>query len=164
MEEVLFFDIGDEGTVIFSNTEGNYFIYRSKEERKLAALKLVNAKNVVSFNGKHRYRFGCENYDYKMLKSALDGEEPNFIGDHEDMMDSLCANENYKAFYSHTLDGVFQKIFKISDEEMVRIHHRMDVGINDVVLDAFQTYKVWDALHSGLVDNIYPYWHSFISD
>jgi hypothetical protein len=164
MKEVLFFDIADMGTVIYSNVQRKYFVYRTKEERKLAALKLINAESVVSFNGKHKSRFGSLNYDYKMLKAALGGVEPIFKGDHEDMMDSLCANSNYKAFFSHNLDEVFQKIFHISEEEMIRIHERMDVGINVVILDVFQTFRVWEALHGGLVDEIYPYWYSLISD
>lgn len=164
MKEVLFFDIGDQGTVIYSNAKGKYYIYRTKEEKKLAALKLINAKYVVSFNGKHRYRFGSENYDYKMLKSALDGEEPIFKGNHEDMLDSLCANSKYSAFFSHKLDMVYQKVFSICDDEMKRIHNRINIGINDIIFDVFQTFRLWEALHHGLVDEIHPYWHSFISE
>jgi hypothetical protein len=164
MKEVLFFDIADMGTVIYSNLENVYYIYRSREEKKLAALKLVNAKYVVSFNGKHKSRFGRTNYDYKMLKAALDDEEPFFQGDHEDMMDSLCGNDKYSAFFSHSLDEVYQKVFNISDGEMSKIHQRTDGVVNSVIFDAFQTFRLWEALHSGLVDEIHPYWHSLISD
>ena len=164
MKEILFFDIAGMGTVIYSNIESKYYIYRSKEEKKLAALKLINAESVVSFNGKHKYRFGSLNYDYKMLKAALDDEEPIFKGEHEDMMDSLCQNNKYPAFWSQSLSAVYQKVFHISDEELWRIHERMDVGINHVFFDVFQTFRIWEALHSGLVDEIHPYWYSLISD
>ena len=164
MKEVLFFDIADMGTVIYSNVQRKYFVYRTREERKLAALKLINAESVVSFNGKHKSRFGTLNYDYKMLKAALGGEEPLFKGSHEDMMDSLCENNKYRAFWSQSLGAVYQKVFHISDEEIGRVHEKMDVGINHAIFDVFQTFRVWEAFHSGLVDEVHPYWYSLISD
>lgn len=164
MKETLFFDIGDQGIVIYSNLTKRYELYSGIEREKLGALRLMEANNVVSFNGKNQYSFGRENYDYRRLKKALGNLEPTFKGEHLDMMEELCTNNRFTAFFSHSLDKVYQKVFKISDMEMDRIHKRMEVGINDIILDVFQTYQLWKCIQDGVIDEIHEYWHEEICE
>ena len=142
-DDILVFDTGESIVGIYSVQNDEYIPYMGKEKRKGIA-RLVNAKEVVTYNGR--------SYDLDKLRqfSGLpEGEEITLTGTHTDMhlicwggINGSCLIDTYRLNCPDDALPLFDDTYEASAEQ-----------------DCYMTFKLWQALQEGTLKEVYGLQH-----
>jgi len=152
-DETLVFDIEHRGIGILCVETGNIDIY-SRNELLTGAIRLLNAKHIISWNGTNK-----EKFDQKSLRTILKlkHEDPiPFKGTHDDMM-SVCWNIKGEDLDGYRNSGYFSmslmETYQIRFKDLFPLPPR---GNSHLLNDVYATYRLWKCWKDGtlLIDFI----------